>query len=144
MNIKKYSDREIGNKLARLFQQNNVVTIHKAPVDEIIQSFLNYTPLGRQYIIDYYSQLEMNEKAMNFVKKTDFEHRYFYIAGTDAVCALLLLGFKVNDQRNANINARSLNRVIKENGTPRFSSKDFFVDNNLKSRDINVSWDEWY
>src|SRR5699024_3036037 len=133
MNIRKIPDEELRDYIMSHLAINDINKVHGATREEIADSFLAYTPFGRQLIIDYYRDMEKTKGKMNWINKTIFEHKYFYIGGTDALVAMMLLGFKVNEQREANVTMRSIEPShLTGNALPRKYS--FFKNHNVKSK----------
>ena len=136
-------DEKLKVTIAQLLKENGINSLHGLSAKEIVDSFMRYTPIGREYIIEYYSNLIPTKKKMNWIEKTDFEDKYFYIGGTDALTAMLLLGYKVNTSREANFTKISLTRLKNQNKNYSKRIDNFFTRNNLKSKDINTSWNDW-
>lgn len=136
-------DEVLRERITSLLKENGVTTLHGLSAKGIVDSFMSYTPIGREYIMEYYSNLTPTKEKMNWIEKTDFEDKYFYIGGTDALTAMLLLGYKVNTSREANFTKISLTRLKNQNKNYSKRIDNFFTRNNLKSKDINTSWNDW-
>lgn len=136
-------DEVLRERITSLLKENGINSLHGLSAKEIVESFMRYTPIGREYIIEYYSNLIPTKQKMNWIEKTDFEDKYFYIGGTDALTAMLLLGYKVNTSREANFTKISLTRLKNQNKNYSKRIDNFFTRNNLKSKDINASWNDW-
>ena len=136
-------DEVLRERITNLLKENGINSLHGLSAKEIVESFMRYTPIGREYIIEYYSNLIPTKQKMNWIEKTDFEDKYFYIGGTDALTAMLLLGYKVNTSREANFTKISLTRLKNQNKNYSKRIDNFFTRNNLKSKDINTSWNDW-
>lgn len=136
-------DEVLRERITSLLKENGINSLHGLSAKEIVDSFMRYTPIGREYIIEYYSNLIPTKRKMNWIEKTDFEDKYFYIGGTDALTAMLLLGYKVNTSREANFTKISLTRLKNQNKNYSKRIDNFFKRNNLKSKDINTSWNDW-
>lgn len=104
--------QKLRKRILQKLRENGIEKMHGLNQEEIVDSFTEYTTEGRQLILDWYGQLAPNKSGkMNFIRKTGFEHQYFYIGGTHAAVALLLLGFKVNERREANIYVNDMKRL---------------------------------
>lgn len=68
---------------------------------------------SRKAILDFYKDYEKAKGDWNLIDKATFEHKPdgFYISGTDAVIALLILGYEVNDQRQVGATKASIDKV---------------------------------
>lgn len=137
-------DRQLVQSIKNGFKEHRITSVHGNDINTMIDRFMSYTPLARDYIMNYYSQLDKTEKAMNWIVKTDFERKYFYISGTDALIAMMLLGFKVNHHRQANVSMKSQKRLAQQDEYLKSREEDFFKRNNLTSSDINSGWYEWH
>lgn len=78
-------DRQLVQSIKNGFKEHRITSVHGNDINTMIDRFMSYTPLARDYIMNYYSQLDKTEKTMNGIVKTDFERKYFYISGTDAL-----------------------------------------------------------
>lgn len=137
------NDTKLRKLIMDKLKENDIDELYSMTAEEMADWFLEYTPLGRKYILEYYSQLEPTKSKMNWVAKIDFEHKYFYIGGTDAIVSLALLGFKVDKNRHANISLLSQRKLEKQDediAGQSWINNGFFERNNLKSEDINRGW----
>lgn len=142
--ITKLKDEFLKKRIIKLAEENDLQLMYHLTPAEMADHFLAYTPLGRQFILDWYGGMRKIKTGMNWINKEGFEHKYFYIGGTDAVIAMMLLGFKVDSHRYANVSASDM-KIINNTGCSYQDNKDnFFKRYGLKSKDINQSWNEWY
>lgn len=142
MIIKNYTDTELKDMIIQLANKNGIEEMYESSPSEMADYFLSYTTLGRQIILDWYSGLERTKGKMNFIQKKGFERKYFYIGGIDAAVALMLLGYKVDSHRYANVTKKSmesLNQFGHDNSDGNYS---FFEKYNLSSKDINKNWSD--
>lgn len=138
MIVNQFTDEELRQMIVQLMKHNNVEAIHNKTPNEIAESFLAYTTIGRQIILDWYSGLAKTKNKMNWIEKNGFERKYFYISGTDAAAAMMLLGYKVRSDRYANITQISMDRLNQYGHSCQ--KNQFFEKYNLCSNDINHSW----
>lgn len=145
MRVNQYTDEQLAHKIKRRLTECEITSIGNVEAKDIPGAFLAYTPLGRQVILDYYEQLEKSNNMMNFVERSWFRRCYFYVSSEVVIAALLLLDFTVNEKRQANVTNRSTTRVLKQNvECLRPEGPDYFERNQLRSRDIHTTWEEWY
>lgn len=137
------NDAKLRKLIMNKLKENDVNSLYGyMSAEEIADDYLTYTPLARQYLFDYYSQLEPTKSKMNWIVKQDFEDKYFYIGGSVGLVTLMLLGYKVNNDRYANVSLLSQRKLEKQNPDFKVYScrSNFFERNNLESEDINRSW----
>lgn len=97
MIVNQYTDEELRQLIIQLAEQNNIDTMYNHSPSKMADSFLAYTKI----ILDWYSG----------IAKNGFERKYFYIAGIDAALAMMILGYKVNSDRRANVVQASMDRL---------------------------------
>lgn len=139
MDISSISDDELRECILALAKENQINKVHGCSIHEIVDDFLSYTPLGRKIILDWYSGLEKTKNKFNWIQKTGFEEMYFTISGTEALVAMMLCGFRVNEDRCANVAKRSMEKLDRF-GTDNYLEKDFFERTGLQGKDINKRW----
>lgn len=146
MHIENYSEQELRQLILTKLKENELIKMNGLTATEMADHFLEYTPMARQIIIDYYAELEMTKTAFHHVFKVGFEREYFYIAATDTVVTLALLGFQVNCVQEANVSKRSMDKLLKRARELGANERgNFFRKNNLRSRQINSTWEtDWY
>ncbi|HFE9852648.1 TPA: hypothetical protein ACGBG5_003497 [Enterococcus faecalis] len=140
-------DKYLKERIDEMFVKNDIQTIQGVSKEEITDSFLRYTPIGRQIILNWYNQLSPTKTTMSFIKKAGFENKYFYIGGTDAAVALMLLGFKVNDYREVNTSDPCMEKLDRSgyeyfNKSRNYNStrESFFIRSGFKATEINQGW----
>lgn len=148
MILSKYSNEELRQIILEGLKKNRISELYGLSANEMADSFMAYTPLARQIIVDWYSMVKPTKNKMNWIMKTGFEHRFFYIGGTDALVALMLLGRRVDNDRCTNISKTDMER-LNQGSVPQGNSQilgrtSFFERYGLKSKDVNKNWNELY
>lgn len=110
------NDRMLRHRILQLLEENGIKVMYGLKPNEIADSFIEYSHEQRQEIINWYENLGKTKTNLNFIEKTGFEEAHFYISGTDALVAMMLLGFCVNDHRMANVSARDMRRLNRGKG----------------------------
>lgn len=141
VDITKYSDEQLKEIIIRGLEENGVYELQGFTQEEIADKFLGYTDLGRKLMLEYYSPLRSTQSARNFIMKEGFEHKRFYIGGTHALVAVMLLGHRVYDDRTANINKRDMDNIQALSLDVDYpNGMDFFEYYGLETEDIHKHW----
>lgn len=105
--------KNIEIKIRELLKANGINEIHGDSSEEVIARYLKLTDKERGTLTDWYADNKwiVTKKTSTWIEKNSFERNHFYISGSDAAITMMLLGFKVNHKREANVSERSMNRL---------------------------------
>lgn len=107
-------EKSLKLKINKLLKANGISEMQGVPKKEMIDGYLKIPPNQREMLLSWYAdnRWTVTKATKTWIDKNNFEKHNFYVSGSDVAITMLLLGFKVNSSREANVSERSMKRLM--------------------------------